>query len=108
MITGNLFIGIPDSNAEEIFETLASGKNLKLERIISSGQITPEGEWYDQETNEWVILLSGSAKLLFDGEELETVLLPGDYIFIPAHKKHRVTWTDKRQKTVWLALHFSE
>lgn len=108
MITSNLFTGIPDSNANEIFETLASANNLKLERIISSGQVTPDGDWLDQDFNEWVILLSGSAKILFEGEDMDTVLLPGDYILIPAHKKHRVTWTDKRQKTVWLALHYKD
>ena len=91
---------------DEISETLLKSEHFKLERIVSSGQATPSGEWYDQDTNEWVILLSGSAGLLFDGEEEIFIMEPGDYIHIPSHQRHRVEWTDPEQKTVWLALHF--
>ena len=102
----NLFSKIPDSIPEEIFEIILKTNNFKLERIISAGHATPQGEWYDQDTNELVILLSGSAGLLFkDGTEM-TVMKPGDYLHIPAHKRHRVEWTDSTQKTIWLALHY--
>ena len=82
----------------------ASG--FHLERLISAGQATPAGQWYDQETHEWVVLLSGSAGLLFEGEPEIRVLRPGDYLLIPAHCRHRVEWTDPEKKTVWLALHY--
>jgi cupin 2 domain-containing protein len=102
----NLFSGIPDSARDEILETLLEIGSFRLERIISSGQATPAGEWYDQETNEWVILLSGRASLIFPDEEEPCFLAPGDYIHIPAHRRHRVEWTDPDQKTIWLALHY--
>jgi cupin 2 domain-containing protein len=103
---GNLFSEIPDSTIDEVFEILLRNDHFKLERIISSGQATPPGEWYDQDMNEWVILLSGSAGLLFEGEEEVSIMHPGEYVQIPAHKRHRIEWTDPEQKTVWLALHY--
>jgi len=103
---GNIFSEIPDSPIDEIFEILLISDHFKLERIISSGQATPPGEWYDQDMNEWVILLSGSAGLLFEGEEEVIIMHPGEYVHIPAHKRHRIEWTDPEQKTVWLALHY--
>lgn len=81
---------------------------FRLERIISAGQATPEGEWYDQETHEWVVLLSGSAGLLFEGETEIRVLNPGDYLLISAHCRHRVEWTDPERQTVWLAWHYQD
>lgn len=104
----NLFESIPDKIPGEIFDTIIGGRNLRLERIVSDGHSTPEDYWYDQEMNEWVMLLSGSASILFEENNTETVLYPGDYILIKSHVKHRVLWTDKRQKTVWLALHYSD
>ncbi len=91
---------------EEISETLLKSEHFKMERIVSSGQATAPEEWFDQNTNEWVILLSGSARLLFEGEEEGRVMYPGDHVHIPAHKRHRVEWTDPEKKTVWLALHY--
>ncbi len=102
----NLFAGIPGKIPEEIIEILLKTPSFHLERIVSSGQATPMGEWYDQETNEWVIILSGSAGLLFEGEAEVRELRPGDYLLIPAHCRHRVEWTDSKEKTVWLALHY--
>ena len=90
----------------EMSETLLDTKYFRLERIISSGQRTPSGEWYDQDTNEWVILLGGNGGLLFEGETEVRVMRPGDYVHIPAHRRHRVEWTDHEQNTVWLALHY--
>jgi len=102
----NLFSNIPDSFPDEIIETLLEKKNLKLERILSSGQSTPAGKWFDQETDEWVVLLKGKAGLRFENESKVIELTPGDHLMIPAHKKHRLEWTDEKQKTVWLALHY--
>jgi cupin 2 domain-containing protein len=104
---GNIFFEIPNLVKDEIVETLLKTDHLALERIISSGQATPPGQWYDQPTDEWVILLKGSAGLLFEGNKEVMALRPGDYIQIPAHQRHRVEWTDPEQKTVWLALHYS-
>jgi cupin 2 domain-containing protein len=102
----NIFDLVPVELPEEITETLIEKNNIKIERIISSGQSSPEGFWYDQGTNEWVILLSGSAALLFEKDDKEKILKPGYYVFIPAHLKHRVSWTDKNQNTIWLAVFF--
>ncbi len=102
----NIFLDLPEVMIEEMSETILDSLDFRLERIISSGQMTLPGEWYNQNTNEWVILLSGSAGLLFEGEREACVMLPGDYVHIPAHRRHRVEWTDPEQKTVWLALHY--
>jgi cupin 2 domain-containing protein len=102
----NLFSEILGPAGKEIFETLLQEESFKLERIVSSGQATPAGQWYDQETNEWVILLRGSAGLVFDRDPEVVVLHPGDYIHVPAHLRHRVEWTDPEENTIWLALHY--
>ena len=106
MDDGNLFIEPPFSAEGEVFDTLLETPSFKLEKILSSGQASPPGQWYDQDTNEWVVLLRGSAGLLFEGETTAGVLGPGDHLLIPAHCRHRVEWTDPKVKTVWLALHY--
>lgn len=109
MKTSNLFAPLPNaisSIPDEVFEALVQTEHFTLERIVSAGQATPPGEWYDQETHEWVILLSGRAGLLFEQETEVHELQPGDYVLIPAHCRHRVEWTDPTQQTVWLALHY--
>jgi len=103
---GNIFSMIPQSLKEELLEILLATKGFRMERIVSEGHATPEGEWYDQETAEWVILLKGGAALLFEGEAAPRTMSPGDYVFIPPHSRHRVEWTDKNEKTVWLAFHY--
>ena len=102
----NLFDNIPAEIPAEIFEVLLETKNLRLERIVSGGQATPEGAWYDQDTTEWVVLLTGSAGVRLADESQPRVLRPGDHLLIPAHRRHRVEWTDASQSTVWLALHY--
>ncbi len=106
MKLNNLFSEIPDARADEVFDAILRTNNFKLERIVSWGQATPPGRWYDQDTNEWVILLRGSAVLHFEGEPEKIVLKPGDYIHIRAHQRHRVEWTAPEGETVWLALHY--
>jgi cupin 2 domain-containing protein len=106
MKSQNIFSPSADSLTTEIFENLLKTERLILKRIISSGQSTPTGEWYDQDEEEWVIVLSGSAGLLFEGKEDALIMHPGDYIHIPAHMRHRVEWTDAKQKTIWLALYY--
>jgi len=102
----NLFAAIPTEIPEEIFQILLETGNFRLERIVSAGQATPPGKWYDQDTHEWVALLTGSAGLRFEDEAEPRVLSPGDYLLIPAHRRHRVEWTDPARPTVWLALHY--
>ncbi len=106
MKRGNLFADVPERVREELFQELAGGPRARIERIVSEGQASPEGFWFDQAENEWVLLLQGSAALRFEGWEEEIVLGLGDWIDIPAHKKHRVEWTDPKQKTVWLAVFY--
>ena len=102
----NIFADIPDVIPEEIFETIIEKESFRLERIVSDGQLTAEDEWYDEDENEWFILLKGSAGLLLEGDREPLVLKPGDYLNLPAHRKHKVVWTDADEKTVWLALHY--
>ncbi len=102
----NIFENIPDHFPEELFHEILETKNIKVERIVSRGHSSEDNDWYDQEENEWVILLKGSAGLLFEGDEKAVVLRPGDYINIPSHTKHRVEWTDPELVTVWLAIHY--
>ncbi len=104
----NIFRDIPDHGTEEICETLLERGNFRLERIVSRGQATPAGEWFDQERVEWVILLSGGAGIRFEDETASRVLQPGDYLLIPAHRRHRVEWTHADTATVWLALHYGD
>lgn len=104
----NLFSGIPGNIPEEISNVLLKAPGFHLERIVSAGQATPSGQWYDQEGHEWVALLAGAAGLLIEGETEVRVLGPGDYLLIPAHCRHRVEWTDPARQTVWLALHFQD
>lgn len=105
MEKANFFKEYLKSSDEETFEKLFQNENLIIERIVSSGQITPEEEWYDQEWDEWVILLKGKAELLFEENE-RIELSTGDFLHIPAHKKHRVIFTDKKMDSIWLAIHF--
>ncbi len=89
---------------KELFESLVSADNILIERIISTGQTTPPGEWYDQDRDEWVILLQGSASLAYaNGTDIK--LTTGDYLFIPAHQKHRVEYTSSEPPCIWLAVH---
>ena len=103
----NLLRDLPPAAEDELVTRLARGGAFRLERIVSWGQVTPEGVWYDQDQDEWVLLLSGAADLLIEGEAMPRRLRSGDFLLLPAHRRHRVEWTDKEAATVWLALHFS-
>lgn len=101
----NIFKNLPINFDEEFFEKIIETENFTLERIVSDGHSSPKDFWYDQDRNEFVILLSGSATIkYFDGEIFN--LNPGDYLIIPAHQKHRVEKTSETEKTIWLAIHF--
>lgn len=104
----NLFECPPVDPAAEHCDVLLEAAGFKLERIVSRGHATPAGEWYDQDRSEWVALLKGSAGLSIEGEEGVRTLLPGDCLYLPAHLRHRVEWTQADGETVWLALHHNE
>jgi cupin 2 domain-containing protein len=104
----NLFADIPSEITAEIFQVLLEKHNFRLERIVSGGQTTPPGEWYDQSAHEWVVVLTGGASLRFEDEPGFRIMRPGDHLLIQAHRRHRVDWTDPTQPTVWLALHFHD
>jgi cupin 2 domain-containing protein len=102
----NVFAAIPAKLPEELFQTLLSAPSLRIERIVSLGHASPRGFWYDQATHEWVLLLSGAARLRLE-EQGTLELRPGDCVNIPARQRHRVEWTDPTGPTVWLAIHYS-
>ncbi len=105
MQINNIFSNIPDSISQEMVEVLQQSENIKIEKIISKGQCSPATGWYDQVQNEWVIVLKGEAKLVFEkGKEVS--LVAGSYINIQAHKKHKVSWTHPDIETVWLAIFY--
>ena len=102
----NLFAEIPAELPEEVFQTLLHTPKVRIERIVSRGQSSPSGFWYDQDEHEWVLLLQGAARLRFeDGPPLE--MTAGSFVNIPAHKRHRVEWTDPGQPTIWLAVWYA-
>ncbi len=100
----NLFADIPTQLPDELFTTLLSANNVRIERIVSQGHVSPDDQWYDQDEHEWVMVLQGAARLQFEEQTIE--LRPGDFVNIPAHKKHRVAWTSTDETTVWLAVHY--
>jgi cupin 2 domain-containing protein len=107
-LSGNLFEAAPKDMREEHGARLVEARHVRIERIVSLGQASPPGFWYDQPWAEWVVVLAGSAGLRFEGEAEVRVLSPGDYILIPARVKHRVEWTSKDHATIWLAVHYPE
>ncbi|MCC6134572.1 MAG: cupin domain-containing protein [Candidatus Contendobacter sp.] len=105
---GNLFADLPNQRADEQFDLLLRKDACRLERIISTGHATPPGEWYDQDGDEWVVLLQGRAGLRLADEPNIRELKPGDYVWLPAHCRHRVEWTSDQPPAVWLALHLKD
>jgi cupin 2 domain-containing protein len=101
----NLFADLPFGLPSEIVTTLIEYHNLRVERIVSHGHCSPEGFWYDQDEHEWVVVLRGKAKVAIDGGAKE--LGPGDFLNIPAHRRHRVEWTTPDEPTIWLAIFYS-
>lgn len=100
----NLFTGIPSDLPQELVQTLLTAPGLRIERIVSQGHTSPPGFWYDQDESEWVLLVKGAARLQFEDRTVD--LRPGDYLNIPAHKRHRVDWTTTGEPTIWLAVFY--
>jgi cupin 2 domain-containing protein len=103
---GNLFTDVPAGATEEVFTALLERPGLKIERIVSNGQASPPGFWYDSAQEEWVLLVEGSAAVQIEGEAAPRRLQPGAWLHLPAHCRHRVAWTDAGRPTVWLAVHY--
>ena len=102
---GNLLADIPPALEAEQVIALVTAPNVTIERIVSRGQASPSGFWYDQERPEWVLLVAGSAGIRFEDEATPRTLKAGDHLHIPAHARHRVEWTDAAGPTIWLAVH---
>ena len=101
----NLLHDLPDARTAEVVERLAGNDTARIERIVSHGQTSPAGSWYDQDEAEFVLVLTGAARLRFaDGETLS--LGPGDWVEIAPHRRHRVEWTDPERPTLWLAVFY--
>ncbi|MDA1052255.1 MAG: cupin domain-containing protein [Planctomycetota bacterium] len=96
---------VPDPLRAELTEILVSAGSIRIERIVSQGQASPEGFWYDQQEHEWVVIVQGAARLQFEDEIVE--LKPGDFVNIPAHRKHRVEWTTPDEPTIWFAVFYA-
>lgn len=106
MKINSIYSSIPDNISEELIEELVRSKSIRIERIVSEGHASPKNFWYDQTENEWLLVLEGSAGVIFEGKNDPVILQKGDYLNIPAHKKHRITWTEKNKKTIWLAIFY--
>jgi cupin 2 domain-containing protein len=104
----NLLAGIPETGAAEIVDDLLRRPGVRIERIVSFGQASPPGFWYDQDEGEWVMLLAGAARLRFADEDDARMLVPGDCLDIAPHRRHRVDWTDPTAPTIWLAVFYRD
>ena len=104
-MTMNLFKNMPDELPDELVEILAESSSVRIERIISDGHRSGEDFWYDQDENEWVLLMAGSAVLEFEARAVK--LAAGDHLLIPAHQRHRIQSTSAAEKTIWLAVFFN-
>lgn len=106
MIAGNVLADLPTGpEATERLEILLARPGLRIERIVSSGQASPPGFWYEQAETEWVLLVSGEALLRFEDESEARRLRPGDWLCIEPQRRHRVEWTTANAPTVWLAVY---
>ncbi len=104
-MTENIFSSLSLELQAESLDVLLQNNNIRIERIISQGHTSPASGWYDQEDNEWVLIFEGAGTILFeDGREV--TMRKGDYLHIPAHAKHKVSWTDPDRQTIWLAVHY--
>jgi cupin 2 domain-containing protein len=106
MKSQNLFQNIPHEFPTECVDILSTAQNVRVERIVSHGHSSPDGFWYDQAEHEWVMVVSGQAKLQFKESNDIVDMKAGDWLEIPAHCLHRVIWTDPQQQTIWLAIFY--
>ncbi|MBC7986340.1 MAG: cupin domain-containing protein [Sphingomonadaceae bacterium] len=95
---------LPAAKRKEAFTELLARPGIRLERIVSRGQATPEDAPMVQDHDEWVVLLQGAAGIRVE-DSSEVSLNPGDWLLIERRLRHWVTWTASDRPTVWLALH---
>lgn len=100
----NIFENLPANNGKEVFQDILKNDSVRIERIVSFGPESNDGKWYNQNEDEWVILLKGAAKIIFENNELN--LNAGDYLFIEKNKKHKVEISEKNSETIWLAFFY--
>ncbi len=103
----NIFKDIPDQLPEELIQVIAARDPVHIERIVSKGHCSAKGFWYDQNWDEWVLLMRGGAGIEMQNPSAIIKLKPGDYLLIPAGVKHRVAWTAHNETTIWLAVHIN-
>jgi cupin 2 domain-containing protein len=104
-IAGNVFHDLGTCSQSEVFLRMFESQGVRIERIVSTGQVTPEGQWLDQAWTEWVLVLRGRAEILLENEASPRRLGTGDWLEIGQHVRHRVVYTDTAEPTVWLAIH---
>lgn len=104
----NLFADVPADLPEEVVDVLQANANVRIEQIVSQGHASPEGFWYDQDQAEFVLVLAGAARLRYENDAEAVAMQPGDFVNIPAHRRHRVEWTTPEEPTIWLAVHYGE
>jgi cupin 2 domain-containing protein len=103
----NVLAALPASPArDELVTRLLAAGHARIDRIVSTGQASPPGFWYEQEEGEWVVVLQGRARLSIHDEAAPRVLGPGDFVDLPPHTRHRIDWTDPTVATVWLAVFY--
>ncbi|MGE0606596.1 MAG: cupin domain-containing protein [Pirellulales bacterium] len=105
MMSTNLFADLPLNPPNELATILLEAADVRIERIVSHGHASPDGFWFDQGQHELVVVLRGAARLKFEDEVME--MRPGDFVNIPAHRRHRVEWTTPDEPTIWLAVHYT-
>lgn len=108
MKSGQFLQDLPCALPDEVIQVLVAAQGLRIERIVSRGQHSPPGFWYDQEEHEWVILLQGAARLRFAADDRVLDMLPGCHLHIAAHERHRVEWTAPDADSVWLAVFYRD
>lgn len=102
----NIFRNLPNNSDKELFENIFERKDIVIERIASYGNASPENFWYNQSNDEWVVLLCGEAEIEFKDNKTQKIVA-GDYLFIPSHQEHRVSYVSKEPNCIWLAIHFN-
>jgi cupin 2 domain-containing protein len=100
------FHDIPADLSAEQVDVLHADGTIRIERIVGLGHASPPGFWYDQPRDEWVLLVQGRARLRFESPDAVLEMRAGEHVHIPAHRRHRVEWTDPHEPCVWLAVHY--
>ncbi len=100
----NIFDEISIDKEDEKFFEIFKNDVIRVEKIVSNGQKSPQNFWYEQEKSEYILLLEGFAILEF--EDCECELKKGDCLNIPAMQKHRVKFTTTDEPTIWFAIFY--